>query len=120
MNGFKAFFEFEDGALEEVVRDSGGGYGQAEGEQNGDEFVPVEIHHAGPVSTRAEEHPEKECVKDVEAIRDLSQIDKGLRNSELDVYYGKKDKAGTEEHEKECSDQRRLRLVLKVEQSLGA
>jgi hypothetical protein len=71
-DGFEAFLELEDGALEEVVRESGGGYGEAECEGDPDYFVPIEVDHSMPVTGRFEQQPKEECMKEIQAIRDLS------------------------------------------------
>ena len=87
MDGFEAFFELEDGALEEVVGESGGADGEAERQWDAELLVMVEVKHARPAIGCIEDQPEEEQEKQIKAIGDLSEVDQRSGDVSLDVEY---------------------------------
>jgi len=105
VDGFVALFEFEDGALEEVVGESGGGDREAEGQGDADQLVMLEVDHARKAVGRIEDQPEEEQEKQIEAVGDFAEVDELPGYVDLDVEYRDEDQEGAEKHEEKGGDQ---------------
>ena len=106
VDGFEAFFELEDGALEEVVGESGGGDGEAECQWDADELVMLEVQHAGKTIGCIEDQPEEEQEKQIKAVGDFAEVDQRSGYPDLDVEDGNEDEEGAEEDEGVSADER--------------
>jgi len=106
VDGLEALFELEDGALEEVVGESGGGDGEAERQWDADQLVMLEVEHARKAIVCVEDQPEEEQEKQIKAVGDFAEVDQRSGYPDLDVEYGDKDQEGAEEDEGEGGDER--------------
>ena len=106
LHRFEAFFEFEDGAFEEVVGERGGGDGESKGE--GDAEFPVlgKVSHARPTIGSIKHQPKKNDVKEVETVGDFAQVDEWPWDCDLDVKDGEEDEEGAKEDEEVGNDER--------------
>ena len=71
LDRFEAFFKLEDGALEEVVGEGGGGYGETEGARDADSLVGLEEEHARKAIGCVEDRPDEKVVDEIQAVGDL-------------------------------------------------
>ena len=106
MDGLESFFELEDGALEEVVGESGCGNGETERQRDADQLVMLEVEHARKAIGRIEDQPEEKEEKQIEAVGDFTEVDQRPGDSDLDVEDGDKDQEGAEEDEDVSADER--------------